>query len=1057
MAGELGRSVTRWTARWLPTVLIAFTLGARAGAEPPRYGRDIRPILSDRCFQCHGPDAGMRMADLRLDVREEATRVRADGSAAIVPGAATESELWRRITSSDPKVAMPPADSHKKIISDEERESIQRWIDAGAEYEPHWAFTPPARPPLPEVPSGQESFVKNAIDRFVLATLHEAAIAPSPEADRMTLARRVYLDLTGLPPTPDEVDRFLTDTRADAYEQLVDTLFTAEPYRTRVAERLAVPWMDQARYADTSGIHMDAGRQMWLWRDWVINAYRANMPFDQFVIEQIGGDLLPQASAEQKIASGFHRNHVTSDEGGAIAEEYLVEYVVDRTATTGSVFLGLTVGCARCHDHKYDPVSQEEFFKLFAYFDSIEEPGLYSQLPNAQRALEPFLAVPTAEQRAMLAALNEEAAHCTQLMDTRDPAEAAELESFLADITSRAAIAWAPLTLLTARSTDGATFETYPDGAVRASGPAPAQDEYQLTFTTPAEDLTLLALEVLPDETRDNRIGRTANGNAVVTGISVTATSLADPARSVTVHPAWAWSDHTQTDGDYDITNLVMAREGRTWALGGHQKPGGRVALLLLNEPIGFEGGSTITVTIAQRSMYAEHTLAKLRVRLASISRDGLAMLPSAPTRWYMTGEFASGDVYAMRYGPEDAQAIDFEQVFGESRRWRFADALVDGRTVEFQAGIGATYLARTVYAPTARSMRVALGSDDGFALFHRGQTVASQKVDRSVAPEQNAATVPLVAGANLIVMKIVNTGGPAGFYWRQDDDAALTGDVMFAALPLGMGGDDAGARLETSWRTRHSPQYREAKANLAVVQKRKSDLDAQVPLTMVMREREMQRETYVLNRGAYDQPDTKRRVSRGIPAALGELPADAEANRLGLAKWLVSTENPLTARVAVNRWWEMCFGLGIVKTTEDFGLQGDWPSHPELLDWLAVEFRESGWNVQHMLRLIVTSATYRQQSATRPELAERDAENRLLASFPRRRLTAEQIRDTAIYTAGLLVEKVGGPSVKPYQPDGLWQEVAMPQSNTRIYEQGTGDDLWRRSLYTYWKRAAPP
>src|SRR5262245_50171373 len=396
--------------------------------DRPRYDRDIRPILSDHCFTCHGPDANKRRKDLRLDVRESATGDRADGPV-IVPGKPEAGHLWGRVTSKDPDEVMPPPDSGKRALSADEKELIRRWIAAGAEYEPHWAFVAPTRPAPPAVKDA--AWARNDIDRFVLARLEAQGIAPSPEADRPTLLRRLFLDLTGLPPTPEELDEFQADQRPDAYEHWVDRLLTTEPYRTRYAERLAVPWMDQARYADTCGIHMDAGRQMWLWRDWVLKAYRDNMPFDRFVTEQIAGDLLPNATEDQKIASGFNRNHVTSDEGGAIAEEYLVEYAVDRTATTGAVFLGLTVGCARCHDHKFDPISQEEFYGLYAYFNSIEEPGLYSQTPDSNRAYEPFMLVPTGQQKTRLGEINTESAALKVKLDERRPEEEQERAEFL--------------------------------------------------------------------------------------------------------------------------------------------------------------------------------------------------------------------------------------------------------------------------------------------------------------------------------------------------------------------------------------------------------------------------------------------------------------------------------------------------------------------------------------------------------------------------------------------------------------------------------------------------
>jgi hypothetical protein len=411
-----------------------------------RYSRDIRPLLSDRCFQCHGPDGSKRQADLRLDLREIAVADRKHGPA-IVPGNPDASQLVHRISASDESDRMPPADSHKRTLSPAEQDIFRRWISQGAVYEPHWAFVPPVRAAAPEVSPALSARVRNPIDRFIFSKLEAEGVAPSGEADKATVIRRAFLDLTGLPPTPEELASFLADTRPDAYERAIDAIFTTEPYATRAAERMTASWLDQARYADTCGIHMDAGRQMWLWRDWVIKAYRANMPFDQFVTEQLAGDLLPNPTDDQKIATGFNRNHVTTDEGGAIAEEYLVEYAVDRTATTGSVFLGLTLGCARCHDHKFDPITQDDFYRLYSYFNSIEEPGLYSQTPDSNRAYEPFLLVPTLEQKATLAGLESEAAFVRASLDQRSPEEVQQRSDFFAKLLPEAGITWADCTV----------------------------------------------------------------------------------------------------------------------------------------------------------------------------------------------------------------------------------------------------------------------------------------------------------------------------------------------------------------------------------------------------------------------------------------------------------------------------------------------------------------------------------------------------------------------------------------------------------------------------------
>jgi hypothetical protein len=1027
------------------------------GRSSVRYGRDIRPILSDRCFVCHGPDAKKRQAELRLDSFEAATAARA-GGAAIVPGDAEASLLWQRIAQAEPEERMPPADSNRRPLSAEERARIRAWIEAGAVYEPHWAFVPPERPPVPEerVEGG------HVVDRFLRAQLAAEGLAPSPPAAPETQLRRLFLDLTGLPPTPAELDEFLADARPDRYERQVDRLFAEEPYRTRYAERMATPWMDQARYADTSGIHMDAGRQMWLWRDWVLEAYRSNLPFDRFVIEQLAGDLLPDASEAQKIASGFNRNHVTTDEGGAIDEEYRVEYVVDRVATTGAVFLGLTLGCARCHEHKFDPISQQEFFRLYAFFDSNEEPGLYSQSPDANRALEPFLVVPTAEQRLQKAELEASLAREREELERPPPGEDQARAAFFAELARSSGLAWAPCEVLGGHSPAGTILTPQADGSVLASGPNPDQDEHEIRLRTAGQGLRLFALEALADASVfEGRLGRAPNGNAVLSGITAEAVSLTDPSQRQALALTWAWADHEQEDGEFGVTN-ALDPDALGWAVGAHQQPGGRVALFLAHEPFGFPGGTEVVVRLAYRSEYAQHAFVRVRLALASLGPGGLEALPAAASDWLVAGLFATEPApagYAADFGPERDLALDRARDFG-GVRWRFTRRLLDGRLHDLDAGGGVNvqYLGRRLFVPSARRVSVALGSDDGYRLFLDGREVSSRQVDRGLAADQDQVELDLPAGTHTLVFEVVNTGGLAGFTWKPARrEPELAGDLLYAFLPPAARASAREEALARAWRLAFSADYRARSERIAGLEAERAALEAAIPRTMVMKELVTPRETFVLLRGAYDRPDRSQRVEREIPAVLGRLPADAPRDRLGLAQWLVAPENPLVARVAVNRLWELVFGSGLVRTSEDFGLQGEWPSHPELLEWLAVEFRECGWDVQHLLRLLVTSAAYRQSSRARPELRERDPENRWLAFLPRKRLAAEAIRDQALYLGGLLVERGGGPSVKPYQPEGLWQEVAMLQSNTREYVRGSGDELWRRSLYTYWKRACPP
>jgi hypothetical protein len=1030
--------------------------GDAPSARPvPRYDRDVRPILADRCFQCHGPDEATRQAGLRLDTFDGASAER-EGRVAVRPGRVDESELWRRVTSHDETVRMPPGSSKKKPLGEDELELLQRWIESGAEYEPHWSFVAPTRPEAPRV--ADTNWMRSPIDRFLKARLDAEGLAPNPRADDATLLRRVMLDLTGLAPTPDELDEFEADRGADKLERWIERIFSTEPYRSRYAERMATPWLDAARYADTSGIHMDAGRQIWPWRDWVLGAYRDNLPFDQFVTEQLAGDLLPNATDAQKVASGFHRNHVTTDEGGAIDEEYKVEYAADRAVTTGSVFLGLTLGCARCHDHKFDPLSQADFYSLFAYFNSNEEPGLYSQLPDPNRAFEPFLEVPSPEQRAERERLTQELDSERAKLAERDPGEAQERAAFDAAI-AQAGIEWTLPRVTGAKSEAGATLSVQPDGSVLASGANPDRDTFVLELASEARGQRLVLLEALTDPSLPHgRVGRAENGNAVLNAVVAEARSLKDPSQVQPLRFEWAWADHEQPNGDFRAVNVLAKDDKLGWAVNAHNREGPRALLLLADEPFGFEGGTELVVRLEFDSIYARHALGHVRVRTATLGDELAARLPAASSGWYLCGPFPGerGELFERVDGPETA-ALDLKRQFA-GKGWAFEDERLDGKVNPLPAIAGNLYVAKRLFVPSARELELSLGSDDGLRVFVDGAQVHANQVDRAAGADQERTKAQFARGKRDVVFKVVNTGGAAGFYWRElPREGELAGELVAALLPKEARWPELEARVEQRWRTLFSPAYRARSERIAALEGELGALQARVPRTMVMKELAMPRDTFVLMRGAYDKPDPQRKVARGIPGALGSLPEGAPANRIGLAQWLLAPENPLVARVAVNRLWEMVFGTGIAATTEDFGLQGEFPSHPELLDWLAVEFRESGWDVQHMLRLLLTSEAYALSSRVRPDLAERDPENRLLARGSRRRLHAEALRDNALHIGGLLVERFGGPSVKPYQPEGLWQEVAMLQSNTRVYERGEGEALWRRSVYTYWKRACPP
>ena len=775
-------------------------LGGNGAGAPStiRYDRDIRPLLSDRCFKCHGPDAAARRAELRLDQ---------PGAAVIVAGDADASELWRRVNASDAADRMPPEGSNKRALSAQEKELIRRWISEGARYEPHWSFVAPVRPLVPGVRDG--AWCRNEIDRFVLARLEQEGIAPSPEADAETLVRRVFLDLTGLPPTPGEVDAYLREvgeeekTRAGkpvaletdsgggrpnparsgglpAYENLVDRLLTREPYRSRTAERLATPWMDAARYADTCGIHTDNGRQMWAWRDWVLAAYRDNMPYDRFVIEQLAGDLIPNATMKQRVASGFNRNHVTTDEGGAIAEEYLVEYAVDRAATTATTFLGLTMGCARCHDHKFDPITNEEFYGFYAFFNSIDEPGLYSQTADSNRAHEPFMEVPTAAQARKMVGLAKEIEGLRALQAKATPEEDAEHAAFLAQFPKETGIAWAASAIVGAKAESAAVLTAQADGSVLVSGANPPTDVHEIVLrpappTAGERELRVLLLEALEHPTLvGGRVGRASKGNAVLTGIEVESFARGEPEKVRKHEIEWLWADMSQLSGDYRFTNLLVKGSGadRGWAVDAHVQPGDRHLLVLLKDGIAADGATDVRVRLRYESVHTQHVFGRVRLTLGAIG--DVSRLPLEMSNFWVAGPFVgSGQtkLYEQMFGPESATGIDFTAGFGvgggggtDDQHWRYDPKLQDGEPVALADGVNVHYLGRLIVTPVARSLPVLLGSDDGFVLFLNGKEVKRHEIDRGVAADQDSATLELRAGVNALVMKIVNTGGASGY-----------------------------------------------------------------------------------------------------------------------------------------------------------------------------------------------------------------------------------------------------------------------------------------------------
>jgi hypothetical protein len=852
-------------------------------ADAVRFNRDIRPILSEKCLACHGPDAGQRKAELRLDVEASALE------SAIVAGQPDASELISRITSKDPELRMPPVDSGH-ALSSTEIELFKRWIAQGARYEAHWAYVRPVRAKLPKV--ADDAIVHNPLDRFVLARLSTESIHPAPQASREALIRRVTLDLTGLPPTPAEVQTFLADESPSAFETVVDRLLKSP----RFGEHWARYWLDAARYADTNGYQYDLEREQWVWRDWVINAFNTNMPFNQFTIEQIAGDLLPDATDQQKLATAFHRNHPITIEGGVIDEEYRTEYVVDRVVTTSTVWLGTTMLCGRCHDHKYDPISQKEFYQFFAYFNQVPEKG--------NSGFAPKLQVNSPLRSNELEKLEDQLAEATRRIDDLTERIATDLAKWTDRIADDSRNQWKIVVPPTRRSEGGADLIVQEDQSILASGKNAANEMYELIM--PVETaIHAIRLEALTHASFvGGGTGRGSNGNFVLSEFEIAVATKDAPDKFKSLEIVSAEADYSQRN--YPVAQAIDGKIDRTgWAVDGNTKRENRSATFHLADPV------------------QPATSANIRVRMYH------------------------------RYG-------------GKHHIGRLRLSLADRPVGKIPAGIGAI-----VEIPADKR-----NADQRRRLFAYAIGTFGTTKQRAVIAELN------------------------------------------------------------------SPRQRQQAI-------------AKTPPTMVMQELAKPRTTRILFRGEYDKP--RDVVQTGTPAVLPPLPKGVPTNRLGLARWLVMPENPLTARVTVNRFWQRLFGTGIVKTVEDFGSQGEWPSHPDLLDWLAVEFVESGWNVKAMLKQMVMSATYRQSSHITSEQIQRDPDNRLLARGPRFRLDAEVIRDSALLASGLLSEQLGGPSVFPYHPSGLWQEINNRPGYSRTYKQDTDEKLYRRSLYTFWKRTVPP
>ena len=913
-------------------------------ADELQYNRDIRPILMDNCFACHGPDSAAREADLRLDQRDAAI-----DALAVTPGNPDESEMIRRILSDDPDEIMPPPET-KKTISEEDRQALIAWVEQGAEYELHWSFITPERSDLPDVQNA--AWVRNAIDSFVLAKLEETGLTPNDDADLRTLARRVALDLTGLPPAPELVDEFLRDALPSTDESVINLPAPAArladrqqldaAYRRYVDKLLAMPqwgehrgryWLDYARYADTHGIHFDNYREMWSYRDWVIGAFNRNLTWDQFTIESLGGDLLPDATLDQVIGSGFNRCNMTTNEGGIIDEEYRVLYARDRTETTSLVWLGMTTGCAVCHSHKFDPLSQREFYEMAAFFNNTTQAVRDGNVQNTP----PIVNVPLERDRERWQALELEVPAQRQLIQARRQVARPEFDTWLTTATPES-----------------------------------------LGDSIPTEGLSLHA--------------KLDEGDGHTTEIQIDGET-----QTVQLTDAAGWQD--------GFSGQALRVQGAACELpdfGTFERDASFTCTAWINVPANDGNGAIF----ARMDRDANHRGWDLWLQRRQI---GMHIISSWP-----------GNA---------VKVVGKEQV--PANEWVHVAVTWDGS-----------------------------GQAAGIKVYYNGQpqqtNVESNNLSDSIQTDvpfkigQRSTGEAYTGGLQdlRIYTRVLNPGEVSSL-------ANLTRFEATLAKSSEERSEQEQNDLYDFWLTNFDESFRSESRKLAQLEREQNAIQTRGTIAHVMQEKNEPAMAHVLFRGEYDQRLDE--VAPETPDILPAFPEDYSRDRLGFARWLLLDDQPLTARVTVNRFWQEVFGTGIVRTAGDFGVAGELPVNQELLDWLAVEFRESGWNVQDLFRLMVTSSAYRQSAAVTPEKLEADPGNRLLSRGPRFRMDAEMVRDSALSASGLLVDRIGGPSVKPYQPEGVWEAIAMNVSNTRAYEPGTGEDLYRRSMYWFWKRMAPP
>jgi hypothetical protein len=1035
---------------------IAFLLALNGGDV--EFARDVRPILERNCFRCHGPKKDK--ADLRLDVRSRALAGAWGGTEpVIVAGKASESSLYLRLVSNDEEERMP---YEEEPLASDEIETIRTWLDEGAKWPDevagedakgrgHWAYEPLARPALPD------GFTElHPIDAFVEDRLARERIAPAPLADRATLLRRLSLDLIGLPPTLEDLNEFELDESSGAYERAVDRLLASPHF----GERMARPWLDLARYADTQGYEKDARRSMSRYRDWVIDAFNANVPFDRFTIEQLAGDLLPDATLEQRLATAFHRNTMLNEEGGTDAEEFRVDAVIDRVNTTATIWLGSTLACAQCHDHKYDPFTQRDYYRLFAAFNSTADSG---------RESAPVLEVPRPEEQRELERLDARIAEIERKLAADDDELDAEQREWEAQRGAEFAreIEWTVLEPTSAR-VFGATEwdgEILPDRSVAFRGPVEDRPVYEVDFQATLRYARLLRIEALLDGDPPRGPGRASHGNFVLSSIRL----YQNPENTIghrvphvpersEISLVAALGDVEQSNGPFRAADALDTLPDTGWAIGGsigvpHE------AVFSFPRQRYFSQRGFFRLRLEHSSKYAQHALARVRLSLSDDEVESDWLLGPRFENWYVLGPLPAASFEAARdtsFAPEREPAVAVERTLIDeqsSQSWALLRVGPNVHRHDLTGDRSAWYFAREFESERDEWLELFIGADDFVRVWLDGRVVHESSDYRTLTENPARVEVRVARGSHRLLFKVVNGSGPGGFSFdvgHNTRDRVTPEIKAILRTPQAARIAEQTSKLRDWYRRGLSQRGAQLSDEMDAARKRRGEIASSVPTVLVMRELDTPRESHVFQRGSFLTPG--ERVEPGVPERFGGTALDPHTARLELARWLVGPQNPLAARAWVNRTWEMLFGRALAATVADLGTRGEPPTHPELLDWLASEFVESGWDVKHLLRTIVTSDAYQRSSDAPAEDYARDPDNALLARGSRFRVEAEMLRDIALASSGLLAAEIGGPSVFPPQPPGTWNSAYSGDD----WKEDPGEGRHRRGLYTFWKRTAP-